>query len=542
MSEQKPDALIGKILKGEYTILEEVGRGGMATVYKGQQNSINRIVAVKVLPPHFLHDPGFLERFEREVEVIAKLEHPHILPIYDYGESDGIPFIVMRFLGGGSMAEMVRKGPPKLDDLEKPFSQIAQALDYAHRQGIIHRDLKPGNIMMDEHGNAYLSDFGIARVMGSDLTGSAIIGTPAYMSPEQAQGLSIDGRSDIYALGVVLFELITGREPYQAETPMGLLLKHINETIPPIRSFRSDVPPSVEEVVNKSTEKDPDGRYASANEMAKAYSQALVTPEATTRPAPPAPDTYAAAPAVPAEQTTPPPTPPGTLPQAAIDPATGAVIGSATGPITGTMPPRRGVSPVLIIGLVAIVAIIVIGAVLILPTLTPPKPILATNLMPTAFPRASTINENQYSISIPDNWIPPQLFLDQSTNNRLKHVWQADDQSAFISLSLVDAELNGDAIFFQAAIDDYDKDYYQAQASEIRLIDDATAEDGTLRRSYRLEADGADAQPYGQLDVFYLERNEYLVVLEMFTADSTANTLVSRLQLILDSLRVHGDV
>jgi serine/threonine protein kinase len=531
-NEHIPDDLIGKTL-GQYTILEEIGRGGMATVYRARQQSIDRIVAIKVLPRHFLHDPGFFERFEREVKVITELEHPHILPIYDYGESGGIPYIVMRYLAGGSMAQMVRRGVATLDLLEKPLMQVAQALDYAHLQGVIHRDLKPGNIMLDENGNAYLSDFGIARVMGSDLTGSAIIGTPAYMSPEQANGLPIDGRADIYALGVVLFELITGREPYQAETPMALLLKHINEPMPLAREFREDVPPSVEEVIATATAKEPDDRYASASEMAKDFTRALASPDAVTRPAG----------AV--SQARPPSTPMPTIPAAggATTQPLPADLAMQTGPITGSItgqfPARSGPSMGLILGVVAVLAIIIIGGALIVIESTGSHdqgtPVPAANIVPTAFPRASTITETLYTISIPDEWIPPQLFIDESTNERTLHMWSADDNSAFVKLALVNAELNGDSVFFQAAVDDYSRKYLDPQKDQMRLIDETTAEDGTLRRSYRLEG---EEYPYGQLDVFFLERDPYLAVVEMFTADSTANTLVSRLQLILDSLRV----
>ncbi len=276
MSERK-DNLIGRHF-GQFEIMEKIGQGGMATVYRARQISINRIVAIKVLPPTLLHDPSFAERFAREVDVIAHLEHPHILPIYDYGDADGIPYIAMRFLGGGSMADMIRRGKIELNSLERPFRQVAQALDYAHRQGVIHRDLKPANVMMDENGNAYLSDFGIARVLGSDLTGSMIIGTPAYMSPEQANGLPIDGRADIYSLGVVLFELIAGREPFKAETPMALLLKHINEPMPSLLSFREDVPQEVDAVVKKATAKDPADRYSSAGELAADFADAARQP------------------------------------------------------------------------------------------------------------------------------------------------------------------------------------------------------------------------------------------------------------------------
>ncbi|MCA9894774.1 MAG: serine/threonine protein kinase, partial [Anaerolineae bacterium] len=321
---QQDSNLTGKTI-GPYELQQEIGRGGMATVYSGRQLSMNRMVAIKVLPRHFLHDPGFLERFEREVEVISKLEHPHILPIYDYGETEGVPYIAMRYLGGGSMADLIRRGVPELKDIVQPMRQVAEALDYAHQRGIIHRDLKPGNIMLDESGNAYLSDFGIARVMGSDLTGSAIIGTPAYMSPEQAHGAPIDARSDIYSLGIVLFELITGHEPYHAETPMGLLLMHINEPIPPLTKFRDDVPPSLQHVVERATAKDPDQRYSSAGELAESLA-AAVRGEAVT-PAPMAPISYPPPPT----QHTPPPTGYGY----ATNPPT------APGTNPGTVPPSQ---------------------------------------------------------------------------------------------------------------------------------------------------------------------------------------------------------
>lgn len=233
----------------------------------------------------------FLERFTREVEVITQLEHPHILPIIDYGEAEGVPYIAMRYLGGGSLEQWMRRNPPTLQEIVKPIRQIAQALDHAHGQGVIHRDLKPGNIMLDESGNAYLSDFGIARVLGSQLTGSLIVGTPAYMSPEQANGLPLDGRSDIYALGVVLFEALTGRSPYEAETPMAMLLKHITEPMPPVRQFNPEIPAEVELVISRATAKDPDERYVSATQMMDALEagvngQSLESAPATAQSAP----------------------------------------------------------------------------------------------------------------------------------------------------------------------------------------------------------------------------------------------------------------
>ncbi len=509
------DNLIGATL-GQYTILEEIGRGGMATVYKARQQSVNRVVAVKVLPPHFLHDPGFLERFTREVDVASHLEHPHILPIYDYGETDGVPFIAMRFLGGGSMAQLVRRGIPTIEWTRKPFTQIAQGLDYAHQEGVIHRDLKPGNIMLDERNNAYLTDFGIARVFGSNLTGSMIIGTPAYMSPEQANGLPIDSRSDIYALGIVLFELITGREPFQAETPMALLLKHINEPMPPLRDFRQGVPDLVEAVIVKATDKEPDARYSSATEMAEAFDEAVRSSGAVS-------------------------TKPMTTP--AVEPAPVSET-AVTAPMP-TPPPEQGTAPVvetvqihrastgLLLTAVAIVAIVVIAAVVIVQSLTssgdatsPTPPEVA--LVPTPFARSTTITQSQYTISIPDVWRPELSdFTDNSDTERLLHTWQDDDGMVSVSLAITDEEV---------AIEDYADRHYNSQEA-LDFIDEAEAENGTVRHSYRVENNTSILN--GQIDVFYMQQDGKLVALEVYTADSIAAdvTLISRLQLILDSLR-----
>ena len=214
---------------GRYEIKAELGRGGMATVYQAYDPRFEREVAIKVLPREMLHDPQFRTRFEREAKTIAMLEHPSIVPVYDFGEEDGQPYFVMRYMTGGSLSDRLKRGPVPVAEAASLFQRLAPALDEAHIKGIVHRDLKPGNILFDQYGDPYISDFGIAKLAQSqtNVTGSAIVGTPAYMSPEQAQGETIDGRSDIYGMGVILFEMLSGRQPYQGDTPMSVVVKHI---------------------------------------------------------------------------------------------------------------------------------------------------------------------------------------------------------------------------------------------------------------------------------------------------------------------------
>ncbi len=225
--------LIGQNL-GAYRIIEQLGVGGMATVYKAYQPSMDRYVAVKVLPRHFAQDPTFLGRFEQEAKVIARLEHARILPVYDYGEQDEITYIVMRYLEGGTLGDRLAAGPITLDQTVRIVAQIAEGLDYAHRRGVIHRDVKPANILLDQGGDVYITDFGISKLVEgtAQFTGSGIVGTPAYVSPEQGLGQPIDYRSDIYSLGVVLYQMAVGDVPYHAETPMAVVIKHIYEPLP----------------------------------------------------------------------------------------------------------------------------------------------------------------------------------------------------------------------------------------------------------------------------------------------------------------------
>jgi predicted Ser/Thr protein kinase len=271
--------IIGRKL-GKYKVVELLGQGGMATVYKGYDEDVERYVAIKVLPPHPGMSDQTVERFRQEVRVIARLQHPHILPIYDYGSeyhgaSDAdILYLVMAYVDGGSLENRVDRGPMPVKDVDRILKQIASALDYAHRQGIYHRDIKPGNILLDKEGNALLADFGIAKLANDsrNLTGTGIVGTPAYMAPEQARGnKEIDNRVDIYALGGVVYEMLTGKQPYYAETPLQVLLKHINEPVPSLFEHGSGLPIALDGIIGQAMAKSPDDRYATATEFATEF-------------------------------------------------------------------------------------------------------------------------------------------------------------------------------------------------------------------------------------------------------------------------------
>lgn len=277
------DDLIGKQIGG-YEILDRIGRGGMATVYRARQTSMNRIVAMKVLPRHYLQDDTYLQRFEREVKIISQLEHRSIVPVHDYGEHEGQPYIVMRLMTAGSVDDLIKKGPIDPETTLSIVQQIAPALDYAHTKNVLHRDLKPSNILMDDDGGAYITDFGIARIVGTEAQGNTIttqgvVGTPSYMSPEQAQGKSLDGRSDVYSLGVMVFEMMTGRRPFENETPYGIAVMQVTTPPPSPRSINPHIPGSVEQVILKALKKQPENRYQTAVQLAEALRLAIERPE-----------------------------------------------------------------------------------------------------------------------------------------------------------------------------------------------------------------------------------------------------------------------
>jgi protein kinase-like protein/WD40 repeat protein len=277
-------ALVGQNL-GPYRVIEQIGRGGMATVYKAYEPALDRYVAIKVLPQYFAHDPDFAARFDREAKAVARLNHPNILPIYSFGQEGGLSYIAMRYVGKGTLKD--RMGQPiDLQTASDILRQIGQALDCAHRQGIIHRDVKPSNVLMAEGhsqvpggGNwVLLADFGLARMVesSSQLTKSGVgVGTPAYMSPEQGQGTQVDTRSDLYSLGVVLYEMLTGRVPYQAETPMAVVLKHITAPLPMPRSVNPMLSDVAERVILKAMAKNPGDRFQTAQEMSEALERAM---------------------------------------------------------------------------------------------------------------------------------------------------------------------------------------------------------------------------------------------------------------------------
>ncbi len=263
---------------GHYQIVAPLGEGGMAAVYKAYQPAMERYVAIKVLPRHMSSSEEFVTRFRREARMLAQLQHPHILPVFDYGEADGYPYIVMPFVSSGTLAELLHKQRLPLTQVRRISTQIGDALSYAHTRGMIHRDIKPSNVLIDERGNCLLTDFGLARMAEASTnltTSGAVMGTPAYMSPEQGAGSDIDHRSDIYSLGIVLYEMVTGRVPYTAETPVAVVFKHIQDPLPSIHKFNPNLPESVELILLKALAKSPDDRYQTAEDFVRAIQTAI---------------------------------------------------------------------------------------------------------------------------------------------------------------------------------------------------------------------------------------------------------------------------
>ncbi len=270
------NALIGKSL-GNFRIVERIGAGGMATVFKAYQASLDRYVAIKVLPVRYARDPDFVKRFVQEARVVAKLVHPNILQIHDFGEQDSITYIVMEYVEGGTLKDRLKRPLPIAEAIDY-IIQAAEGLNCAHSHGIIHRDVKPANMLLRKDGYLLLSDFGIAKIMEgtTNLTRAGVgIGTPQYMSPEQGTGMAVDRRSDIYSLGIVLFHCLAGRVPFTADNPLTITVKHLNEPLPVDMLRAAGVPAPIEQVIVKMTAKQPQERYQTTEALIDALTDAL---------------------------------------------------------------------------------------------------------------------------------------------------------------------------------------------------------------------------------------------------------------------------
>jgi len=266
---------------GPYRILEQLGRGGMATVFKAYHAALDRYVAIKALHPAFLEDPNFHARFQREARVVAKLEHPNIVPIYDFAEHEDRPYLVMKFIEGDTLKARLIEGNIDRDELIQIVDAVGAGLSYAHQQGILHRDIKPSNVLLGLDGRVYLADFGLARIAQageSTLSSDMMLGTPQYISPEQAMGLGeLDERTDIYSFGVMLYEMAVGKVPFSADTPFSIIHDHIYTPLPLPSAMNPEVTTAVERVLLKALAKERDDRYLDASELANAFNQALIS-------------------------------------------------------------------------------------------------------------------------------------------------------------------------------------------------------------------------------------------------------------------------
>lgn len=281
---------IGKKLGGRYLIQDLLGQGGMSAVYKAMDQNLNRVVAVKLIHPHLSTDPEFVRRFEEEARAVAQLRHPNIIQVYDFDHDDDVYYIVFEFVPGETLQDRLKRlhESGRRMDIDKTVSigaRLADALDYAHSRNLIHRDVKPANVMLNVNNEPVLMDFGIVKIMGGTqhtATG-AVMGTARYMSPEQIKGERIDERTDLYSLGVVLFEMAGGRAPFEADSAMTIMMMHVNDPVPDLRQLRPDVPPGLVQVINKTLNKERDRRFGRASEISRALRHPGL---ASTAPAP----------------------------------------------------------------------------------------------------------------------------------------------------------------------------------------------------------------------------------------------------------------
>jgi serine/threonine-protein kinase len=261
--------LINTLFDGRYRVVRKLGAGGMADVYLAEDEELGRRVAIKILNDRHANDEQFVERFRREAKNAAGLSHPNIVSIYDRGEAEGTYYIAMEFLDGRSLKELlIARGPMPIADAMQYTRQILNALRFAHRKGVVHRDIKPHNVMVDGDGRLKVTDFGIARAGASQMTeAGAIVGTAQYLSPEQARGAAVDQRSDLYSIGVVLYEMLTGHVPFTGDTPVEIAMRHLSDAPRPPSTIRPEIPPDLDMIVLRALAKNPDDRFQTADEM-----------------------------------------------------------------------------------------------------------------------------------------------------------------------------------------------------------------------------------------------------------------------------------